>query len=171
MLKLSSCLKRVDNMNEIGFEPVFDENSHILILGSFPSVKSRQEGFYYGNPGNRFWRVISFVCNDACPKSIPEKKSFLLRHNIALWDAAQSCEIHGSADTSIKNVSPADIGIILDNSPVNIIYCNGGKAFELYNELLYERAGIKAVKLPSTSPANAAYSLEKLQTIWKDTII
>lgn len=149
------------------FEPVFDSNSRILILGTFPSVKSREQQFYYGHPQNRFWKVLTAVFNDVPPKTVHEKKDFLLRHNLALWDVISSCKISGSADSSIKNAVPNDISKILGAAPISRIFCNGTKAFELYNKCLLQKTEIQAEKLPSTSPANAAWTLEKLISVWK----
>lgn len=148
--------------------PLYDENSKILILGSFPSVKSRETGFYYGHPQNRFWRVISTVLSENMPRSIEDKRKMLLSRNIALWDVIASCEIEGSADSTIRNVTPNDITTILKNSKVDRIFVNGKTAEKLYIKYLEKSVGIKAVCLPSTSPANAGWSLEKLIKSWKD---
>lgn len=148
------------------FSPVFDENSKILILGSFPSVKSREQNFYYGHPQNRFWKLLAFLLADSCPQNIPEKKDFLLRHHIAVWDVIESCDIIGSSDSSIKNVTPADIGHILKNAPISAVFANGGKAYELYQKYSFAKTNFPIRKLPSTSPANAAFSIEKLQDNW-----
>lgn len=147
--------------------PVYDKNSRVLILGSFPSVKSREYGFFYGHPQNRFWRVIANVCSEKVPESIEEKKSLLLKHGIAVWDVIHSCEISGSADSSIKNAVPNDINHIINESGVEHIFTNGRKSDELYKKYLEKQTGIKAVCLPSTSPANAAWSFEKLTEKWK----
>lgn len=149
------------------FEPVFDSNSRILILGTFPSVKSREHQFYYGHPQNRFWKVLAAVYKDAPPKTVPEKKAFLLKHCTALWDVISSCEITGSADASIKNAVPNDISKILGAAHISRIFCNGTKAFDLYNKYLLPKTEIQAEKLPSTSPANAAWTLEKLTAAWQ----
>ena len=149
------------------FAPVFDKNSRILILGSFPSVKSRENNFYYGHPQNRFWKVLARVYEENVPQTIEEKKNFLLTHSIALWDVIESCTIIGSSDTSIKDVVVNDFSKVLENSAIENIYVNGGKAYELYHKYAEEKTGIKAIKLPSTSPANAAWSLDKLCDAWK----
>ena len=146
--------------------PVFDGNSEILILGSFPSVKSREYGFFYGHPQNRFWRVVAEVCGEETPVSIDEKKRMLLRNGIAVWDVIHSCEITGSADSSIKNAVPNDIAGIIGKSRINRIFTNGRKADELYRKYLEKQTGIKATCLPSTSPANAARSLAQLTEEW-----
>ena len=148
-------------------QPVYDENSKILILGSFPSVKSREKGFFYGHPQNRFWRVVAAVRNEAVPQTIAEKKSFLLRNGIAVWDVIKSCDITGSGDSSIKNAVPNDISVILKTAPIERIFCNGATSYKLYKRFLEPETGMAAVKLPSTSPANAAYSLDRLIDEWK----
>ena len=149
------------------FEPVYDMNSKVLILGSFPSVKSRENGFYYGHPQNRFWKVLAQVFETDLPKDIEEKKIFLLTHHVAVWDVVESCTIIGSSDTSIKDVVVNDFSKILERSMIEKIYVNGGKAYELYHKYAEEKTGIRAIKLPSTSPANAAWSLDRLTEVWK----
>lgn len=148
------------------FAPVYDKNSKILILGTFPSVKSRETSFYYGHPQNRFWKVLAALMESPVPVSIEEKKKFLLKHNIAVWDVIESCEIIGSSDSSIRNVVPADISRVLDDSSIQKIYANGGTAKKLYEKYVMKRTGKEIIGLPSTSPANAAYSLEKLTVSW-----
>ena len=152
------------------FDPVFNADSKILILGSFPSVKSRENNFFYVHPQNRFWKVMANVLDWEVPSTIEEKKTMLLSNHVAVWDVIASCSIQGSSDTSIKDVVVNDFSKILENSKVERIYVNGGKAYELYHKYAEKVTGIKAVKLPSTSPANAAWSLEKLTKIWKETI-
>lgn len=146
--------------------PVYDENSRVLILGSFPSVKSRECEFFYGHPQNRFWKVTSAVFGCEVPVTVIEKKSFLLKNNIALWDVIESCLIHGSSDSSIKDVVPNDISLILDKADIREIYVNGKTAEKYYNKYILPKVGRKAVCLPSTSPANAAFSLERLIEEW-----
>lgn len=149
------------------FEPVYDAQSRILILGTLPSVKSREQNFYYGHPQNRFWKVLSGLCNaDRVPETIPEKKEFLLKNRIAVWDVIAECDIIGSSDSSIKNVTAADLTKILEAAPIQTIYANGGKAYDLYMKYSYEKTGREIVKLPSTSPANAAFGLERLIECW-----
>lgn len=148
-------------------EPVFDKESKILILGSFPSVKSREEGFFYGHPQNRFWKVLAEIWKEPVPVSIDEKKSFLLRNNIAVWDVIKSCDIEGSSDSSIKNVVANDIGVILSKANIKQIYVNGKKAQQLYQKYIYPMLQKEAICLPSTSPANAAWSLERLVQEWR----
>lgn len=148
-------------------DPVFDSRSETLILGSFPSVKSREQRFFYGHPQNRFWRVLAAVFGERVPDTIPEKKDFLLRNGIAVWDVIKSCDIIGSGDSTIKNAVPNDISIILSNAPIRSIFCNGGASYRLYKKFLEKETGIEAQKLPSTSPANAGYSLERLISEWQ----
>lgn len=147
--------------------PVYNGSSRVLILGSFPSVKSREYGFFYGHPQNRFWRVVAAVFDEKTPESIEEKKAFLLRNGIAAWDVIHSCEITGSSDSSIRNAVPNDIKHIIEESRIERIFTNGKKSDELYKKYLEKQTGIKAVCLPSTSPANAVYSIEKLIKEWK----
>ena len=152
------------------FEPIFDERSRILILGTLPSVKSREGQFYYHHPQNRFWKVLAKICKTEPPATIAEKKAMLLEHGIAIWDVVQSCDIIGSSDSSIKNVTPADLSVILRQAPVKTIFLNGGKAWDLYQKYCAGMTELPAVKLPSTSPANAAWSLEKLVTVWEEEL-
>ena len=149
------------------FPPLYDKNSKILILGSFPSVNSREQQFYYGHPKNRFWELLALLLSDDCPVSIPDKQAFLLRHHIAVWDVIASCDIIGSSDSSIRNVIPADIGRILSSAPISAVFTNGATAHRLYQKYIFPTTGFAAGKLPSTSPANAAFSIEKLQDNWK----
>ena len=151
-------------------EPLFDAQSEILILGSFPSVKSREAGFFYGHPQNRFWRVLARICECETPGNIDEKKRMVLSHRIALWDVIHSCEITGSSDSSIKNVVPNDLSVILSAADIKRIFVNGKKAEALYKKYLEKETGIKAVVLPSTSPANAAWSEDRLFDEWKNRI-
>lgn len=149
------------------FAPVFDERSEILILGSFPSVKSREIQFYYGHPQNRFWKLLAALWECEVPGTIAEKKAFLLKRHIALWDVIARCDILGSSDSSIKNVVPNDMDVILKNAPITRIYANGGKSYELYMKYCYPVCKREIVKLPSTSPANAAFGMERLQAAWR----
>ena len=150
------------------FEPVFDENSKVLILGTFPSVKSRENQFYYGHPQNHFWKVIAGLTESEVPQTIEEKKKLLLEHGIAIWDVIESCDIIGSSDSSIKNVVPADIERVVANSKIQNIYANGGTAKKLYEKYSQKKTGREIIGLPSTSPANAAYSLERLLECWQE---
>lgn len=151
------------------FPPLYDGESRILILGSFPSVKSREQNFFYGHPQNRFWKVMSAVFEADEPKTIEEKKSFLHTNHIALWDVIASCEITGSSDSSIKNAEANDLSEILENSKVDKIFVNGRTAEKYYKLYTQEKLGRKAIYLPSTSPANAAWNVDKLVNEWKRT--
>ncbi|HIV17444.1 MAG TPA: DNA-deoxyinosine glycosylase [Candidatus Alectryocaccobium stercorigallinarum] len=152
-------------------EPVFDEKSEILILGSFPSVKSREQMFFYGHPQNRFWKVMANVTGDNVPESIDEKRAFLLKNHIAVWDVIAQCDIEGSSDSSIKDVKANDLSRILAKANIKKICCNGAKSWELYNKYIKPVTGREAVKLPSTSPANAAWSVERLAAAWKAALV
>ena len=149
------------------FAPVYDTNSKILILGSFPSVKSREQQFFYGHPQNRFWKVIAALTNRPLPQTIEEKKRLLLENRIAVWDVIAECEIIGSSDSSIRNVVPADLNRILNNSDIAKIYANGGTAKKLFDRFQKKSCGREITGLPSTSPANASYSLDRLLAEWK----
>lgn len=149
------------------FEALYNENSKVLILGSFPSVKSREVSFFYGHPRNRFWKVIPALFGEEEPVTIEKKKELILRRNLALWDSIHSCEITGSSDSSVKNVVPNDISKIIGNSKVSKVFCNGALSHKMYMKYIFPDTKIEAVKLPSTSPANAAYSLDKLIDEWK----
>ncbi len=148
------------------FPPIYDSNSKVLILGTFPSVKSREGEFYYHHPQNRFWRVISRLYGEPLPGSIEEKKQLLLRNRIAVWDVIQSCEITGSSDSSIRNVVPNDISTLLKLTGIRNIYANGGTAYRLYQRFIMPVTGRDIQQLPSTSPANATCSLEQLIERW-----
>lgn len=171
---------------EHGFEPVFDQHSRVLVLGSFPSVLSRANAFYYGNPQNRFWRVMAACLGVPTPPnegdpltdsepatldaSIAAKRSMLLNGGVALWDVIESCDIKGSSDASIKNVVPARVELITSNASIEQVICNGGTAGHLYKRYLQERTCLPAVVLPSTSPANAAWRLERLVERWREAV-
>jgi hypoxanthine-DNA glycosylase len=148
--------------------PVYDAGSRILILGSFPSVKSREQQFFYGHKQNRFWKVLAWVLDCPVPETVSEKKEMLLEHHIAVWDVIASCEITGSSDASIREVVPNDLSAILSAADIRAVYANGTKAYELYRKYIYPVNGIMAHKLPSTSPANAGYSFERLCTAWEE---
>lgn len=150
--------------------PTWDETSRILILGSFPSVKSREMAYFYGHPQNRYWRVLSALFEEPFPETKEERHAFLLRHHIAAWDVIASCTITGSADSSIRDVVVNDLQPILNGAPIRQIYVNGKKADALYRKYLLPRLGREAVCLPSTSPANAAWNLEKLIGAWRQIL-
>ena len=147
--------------------PVFDADSTVLVLGSFPSVKSRESGFFYGHAQNRFWRVTAAVFGCPVPVTIPEKRAFLLQNHVALRDVIASCDIDGSSDASIKNVRPNDLAPLLAASKITHIFTNGATADALYTRWQFPATGIPAVRLPSTSPANAAWSLDRLIDAWR----
>ncbi len=149
------------------FPPLFDENSRTLILGSFPSVKSRETMFFYGHPQNRFWKVLAMIFNEKIPENIEEKKQLVLNNHLALWDSIHSCTVTGSSDSSIKDVVPNDISDIIADSKIDRIFCNGALSHKMYMKYIFPDTGIRAVKLPSTSPANAACSLERLVSEWQ----
>ena len=171
---------------EHGFEPVFDQHSRVLVLGSFPSVLSRANAFYYGNPQNRFWRVMTACLGVPVPPnegdslasgepatldaSVAAKRAMLLNGGVALWDVIESCDIKGSSDASIKNVVPARVELITSNASIEQVICNGGTAGHLYKRYLQERTCLPAVVLPSTSPANAAWRLERLVERWREAV-
>ena len=148
------------------FGPLYSPESHTLILGSFPSVKSRQQQFFYGHPQNRFWKVTAAVFGCDVPLSVEDKKRLILDHHLALWDTIASCEITGSSDASIRNVQPNDLQVIFDHCPIRRIFCNGRKSYDLYRKYIEPVTGRKAICLPSTSPANAQWSLERLIGEW-----
>ncbi len=148
-------------------EPVCGPDARILILGSFPSVKSREVGFYYGHPQNRFWRVLGAVFDEAVPESVPERRAFLLAHRIALWDVIHSCEITGSSDASIRNARVNDLSGLIRNAPIRRIFLNGKTAAGLYQRYAAAEIDLPAAVLPSTSPANAAWTPERLAAAWR----
>lgn len=149
------------------FAPVWNRDSRVLVLGTFPSVKSREQGFYYGHPRNRFWKVTAALLKCRVPETVEEKKKMLLEGHIAVWDVIESCEIEGSSDSSIRNVKANDIGGLLEKSAVKAVFANGDKAYQLYCRYCREQAGMDIMKLPSTSPANAAWQLEDLTRAWR----
>lgn len=150
------------------FAPVFDDQCRILISGSLPSVKSREQNFYYRHPQNRFWRVLAASFGCPVPETVEEKKELLLTHHIALWDVIKECEITGSSDASIKNVVPNDLKEILDAAPVSVILCNGKAAEKYYRK--YHLSDVEPVVLPSTSAANAGWSLDRLIDVWRPVL-
>lgn len=150
------------------FEPVFDASSKILILGTLPSPKSREYGFYYGHPQNRFWKVLAALLSEEVPQTATEKKAFLRRNHIALYDVVSQCEIVGASDTSIRNPVPAGLKQILEAAPITRIFANGSKAGQLYEKFQKQQTGIPITVLPSTSSANAAWNLERLCQSWQE---
>ncbi len=152
------------------FEPVYDASSQVLILGSFPSVRSREEGFYYGHPRNRFWKVTAGICRESVPVTIPEKRDFLLRNHIAVWDVIAECEILGSSDSSIRKVRENDMSVILEKAAVREIFANGETAYRLFLKYCRKEDQPPVRRLPSTSPANAAWNLQRLLAAWGEAI-
>ena len=147
--------------------PFYCRDSEILILGSFPSVKSREQRFFYGHPQNRFWKVVAAVFEDETPTDIPEKCRFLEKHHIALWDSIGRCTIEGSSDSSIRDVVPNDLTVITEYAQLRAIYCNGKASGDCYARYISPSLRRDAIILPSTSPANAAYSLDRLIEAWR----
>lgn len=156
---------------EHNIAPLYDEHAKILILGSFPSVKSREAAFFYAHPQNRFWRVLSAVLDEPLPRSVGEKRTMLLRRHVALWDVIDRCEIEGSSDASISAVVPTDIGKILAAAKIGAIFCNGGTAGKYYERYQRKSCGREAIVLPSTSAANARWSQEALIAHWRGAIL
>ena len=142
--------------------PLYDCHSRMLLLGSIPSPKSREIGFFYGHPQNRFWRVLAAVLGEEVPQTIEDKRAMCLKHHVALWDTIARCDIVGASDTSIRNAEPNDIGKLVRESEITRIFATGGKSAELYRKLIEPTLHIPITQLPSTSPANAAWSLERL---------
>ncbi|MCI9462844.1 MAG: DNA-deoxyinosine glycosylase [Lachnospiraceae bacterium] len=150
--------------------PLYDEKSRILILGSFPSVKSREGQFFYHHPQNRYWKVMAAVLGNPVPETIEDKKRMILSHHAAMWDVIASCDITGSSDSSIKNAVPNDIGRLLEETEIERIYTNGGTAHKYYRKYIQNKIGREDIVLPSTSPANAAWSLERLIAAWREAL-
>lgn len=149
-----------------GFDPVYTADSRALILGTWPSPRSFEMGFYYGHPQNRFWPLIARLTGHPIPVTIPEKKAIITENHLALWDTIESCDIIGASDASIRNIEPRDICRVIAETRIEAVFCNGAKAFEVYMKHQYPKTGIAAVRLPSTSPANAAFSLDRLEAEW-----
>lgn len=149
------------------FPPVWNEQSRILILGTFPSVRSRETGFYYGHPQNRFWPLLARLFDENTPASNEDRRQFAFRHGIALWDVIESCLITGSSDSSIREAVPNDIAALIEQTNIRCVCCNGRQAWRLYQQYCAEVCGIQAVPLPSTSSANAVWTMEKLAQAWQ----
>ena len=150
-----------------GFGPVYDAHSRVLILGSFPSAASRAQQFYYGHPRNRFWPVLCAVLGEAAPETVEEKRALVLRRGVALWDAIEECDITGSSDASIRNAVPTDLPRVLAAADIRAVFVNGAASARVYERWQFPRTGVPAIRLPSTSPANAAWSLEALIRAWQ----
>ena len=153
------------------FGPLYNEDSGILILGSIPSPASREVGFYYGHPRNRFWQMLADLYGMPLPESIEEKKALVLSHGLALWDVIEECDIIGASDSSVKNALPTDILSLLGKTQIQTILCNGALSKKIYDQYQLPRTGIPAQKMPSTSPANAAWSLERLKEEWGESLL
>ena len=147
--------------------PLFDGESRVLILGSFPSVKSREAMFFYGHPQNRFWQVVAALTGAPVPRTVEEKKALILSNRLALWDSIGSCTIVGSSDSSIRDVVPNDLSVITEHAPIERIYCNGATSMKYFMRYIAPELGRSAQQLPSTSPANAAWSLDRLIEAWR----
>ena len=152
------------------FPALFDHESRVLLLGSIPSPKSREQGFYYGHPQNRFWKVMAQVLGENVPETISQKKAMLKKHHVALWDVLESCTIVGASDTSIEDAVPNKIGELVKKSKVTRIFCTGATAHKLYRKFCAAEVGLDAVKLPSTSPANCAIPLDKLVDAYRSIL-
>ncbi len=148
-------------------KPLFQFDSKILILGSFPSVKTREYGFFYGHIRNRFWPLLERIFGVKLSRDIEERRTFLLQHNLAVYDVIYQCEIIGSSDSSIQNVIPADLSPIFKEASIKQVFCNGGTSYRYYKKYQEKKTGLKAIQLPSTSPANAGYSIDDLYDQWK----
>ena len=153
------------------FPPVWNQNARILILGSFPSVRSRETGFYYGHPQNRFWPLLARLYQESTPQTIEERRAFVLVHGIALWDTIESCRITGSSDASIRDAKPNDITHLIDQTSIQRIFCNGQQSYRLFERYCAQSCGLQAIALPSTSPANAAWSMDRLAEAWKVILV
>ena len=156
----------------MSFEPVYSASSDALILGTWPSPKSREMALYYGHPQNRFWPMLAALTGEPVParEDIDAKKQIILRHGLALWDTLESCTITGASDASIKDVVPNDIASLLQQAPIEAVFCNGATAYKIYTKYLEPVSGIRAAKLPSTSPANAACRPEELREVWGEAL-
>lgn len=150
--------------------PIFNEHSRVLILGTFPSPKSREARFFYHHPQNRFWKVMAALAEAPIPETIEQKKTLMLDNRIALWDVIESCRIIGASDSSIRDVVPADLSMIFNKAPIEKVYANGEKAWQLYMKYIFPQIKRPIIRLPSTSPANAAWSLEKLIEVWRQIL-
>lgn len=150
--------------------PVFNSHSHVLLLGTMPSPKSREQGFFYGHPQNRFWRVMAELFDEPVAQTIEEKKDLLLRHRIALWDVLSSCDIEGASDASITHARPNDLRCILEAAGIQAIFATGTKAGQLYKRLIEPELGIPCTILPSTSPANARMRLPELVRAYREAL-
>lgn len=150
--------------------PLYNSNSRILILGSFPSVKTREYGFFYGHPQNRFWPLMEILFQTELSRDISERRAFLLDHHIAVYDSIYQCDIIGSSDASIQQVVPSDLSHITQTAAIQEVFCNGATSYKYYQQYHASELGIKGIKLPSTSPANARFRLEDLVQAWSQIL-
>ncbi len=151
-----------------GFEPVWSGRSRALILGTWPSPKSFETGFYYGHPQNRFWPLLARLAGRETPPDVAGRRALILDCGLALWDTIEQCDIVGASDASIRNVVPRDIAGLLKKAPIEAVFCNGAKSYELYMRWQYPHTHLPARRMPSTSPANAAWSLDRLEQAWSE---
>lgn len=151
-------------------KPLYNEESKILILGSFPSIKTREYGFFYGHPQNRFWPIMEELFNTKLSTDIDERREFILKNKIAMYDSIFQCDIIGSSDASIQNVIPSDLSEIFAKAKIEKVYCNGATSHKYYKKYHEKKYGIKAVALPSSSPANARYRIEDLVRVWSQIL-
>lgn len=159
----------MERFNKHPFGAFYSSESEILILGSFPSPKSREDGFYYGNKKNRFWMILAMIYDEETPDTIEEKQALLAKHNIALFDAIDSLMIQGASDASIKNAKPSDLSMLFASSKIRLICCNGKTAYRYF--LKGDHYGVPSICLPSSSPANASFSLDELTKIWRKALL
>lgn len=155
-----------------GFAPVCGPGSRVLLLGSFPSPKSREQGFYYGHPQNRFWPLLASLTGAPAPArdDLAAKRRLILQNGLALWDTIRCCTITGASDASVRDVQPNDIPALVRAYGLQAVFCNGAASWQLYEKYVAEQAGLHAVKLPSTSPANAAWTMARLQAAWAQAL-
>ena len=151
-------------------KPLYRADSKLLILGSFPSVKTREYGFFYGHPFNRFWPLMAALFQEEISTKIEDRRAFLLRHKIAVYDSIYQCDIVGSSDASIQNVVPTNLRPIFETAEIRQVFCNGQTSYYYYQKYHAESCGIQGVKLPSTSPANARYRLDDLVKEWQSVV-
>ena len=154
----------------MSFEPVYGPASRVLILGSWPSPESWRQGFYYGHPRNRFWPLLAQLCGAETPQTVGQKRALILQNGLALWDVLESCTVTGASDASIKDPVPVDLAALLKAAPIRAVLCNGAAAHRLYAKYMQPVSGIEAVRLPSTSPANAALSMDRLAAAWGEAL-
>ncbi len=151
-------------------KPLYNQDSKILILGSFPSIKTREYGFFYGHPQNRFWPILEVLFNEELTRDIEQRREFILKNKIALYDSIYQCDIIGSSDASIQNVVPSDLSEVFENADIKQVFCNGATSYKYYKKYHAKKSGIKGISLPSSSPANARYRLDDLVREWSQIL-